>query len=162
MFNDFNLVYRAEIKNDKQSKKGDTMKKGMILLILILSTILLVGESEIYLFGGVNLGSISYNDSNIQSSIDMSTRVGVNLGVDLTANNFKGGVGYAQFGSNFDLTSYGYGKGSDTYNYLTFYGTFCHQLQQLKIFGGIQGGKCIGGTTKIDGGNSSSIDADIF
>jgi len=138
------------------------MNKRMILLMVVLSSILFAEKSEIYLFGGVTFASICYDDNYLQSNVDMSARTGFNFGIDMTEKNFKGGIGFTQFGSNFDLSSLGYGEASDTYNYITFYATICHPLQQVKFFGGIQGGKSIGGTATIEGVDSNTISADNF
>ncbi len=131
------------------------MKRVAIVLFLVLFSLLLCGDAEIFLFGGVNFGSIAYNE---EVTVNKSARTGVNLGVDFVATNFKGGIGYNQFGSNFKINGY---HASDTYNYISLYGSFCYRFQQFRLFGGIQAGKALEGSAKISG-SSFSISADTF
>ena len=80
-------------------------KSAFGFLMVVLSSILFAEKSEIYLYGGVTFASICYDDNFLQSNVDMSARTGFNFGIDMTEKNFKGGIGFTQFGSNFDLSS---------------------------------------------------------
>ena len=101
--------------------------------------------------GGLNMGSIKYNDSDVADEVDVSMNMGFSIGAETMAGPLKVGGGFVQRGANVEFDLLGETlEGSDIFNYLSGYGLYPFAIQEgLSAFGGFQLGKCIGGKTEV-------------
>jgi len=134
------------------------MKKSLTILLLITG---LFAQGGFTIVGGLNMGSIKYNDSDVADEVDVSMKMGFSIGAETMAGPLKVGGGFVQRGANVEVDLLGETlEGSDTYNYLSGYGLYPFSIQEgLSAFGGLQFGKCIGGETEASfAGESESED----
>lgn len=113
--------------------------------------------------GGINMASVKYNDSDIQDEVDISMKMGINVGIESAGGPLTVGLAYVQRGAEVGLDIFGqHISGSDTYNYLTAYIIYPHTIQEgLSAFGGLQMGKCLGGEAELEG-ESDNLDGADF
>jgi len=125
----------------------------------------LFAQGGLTIVGGLNMGSIKYNDSDMADEFDVSMKMGFSIGAETMAGPLKVGGGFVQRGANVEvvfinsITQYGEKfEVSETINYLSGYGLYPFSIQEgLSAFGGFQLGKCIGGKAEfsIDGESES-------
>ena len=130
------------------------MKKSLTILLLVTG---LFAQGGLTIVGGLNMGSIKYNDSDVADEVDVSMKTGFSFGVEKMVGSLIVGGGFVQRGANVEIDFGGLGKvkGSDTYNYLSVYGLYPFG----SVFGGFQLGKSIGGKTEVSlDGESESED----
>ncbi|MDO9577281.1 MAG: outer membrane beta-barrel protein [Candidatus Cloacimonadales bacterium] len=143
------------------------MKKTLIVFLLVLGLFAssLLAQNKSMLVGGVNFGSISYNDKDIADMVDVSSKLGFNVGLEAAAGPLKFGVSYIQRGSTVKVSDYDY-KGWEIYNYITGYALIPIPLsKQFSLLGGMQVGKCLGGKWEADmygESDSGTLDAEDF
>ena len=134
------------------------MRKSLITSLLVTG---LFAQGGFTIVGGLNMGSIKYNDSDIADEVDISMKMGFSVGAETMAGPLKVGGAFVQRGANVEVDVYGAKlEGSDTYNYISGYGLYPFSIQEgLVAFAGLQLGKCIGGKTEISfAGESESED----
>ena len=134
------------------------MKKSLTTLLLVTG---LFAQGGITIVGGLNMGSLEYNDSDLADAVDISMKPGLSMSAETMVGPLKVGGGFVQRGANIEADFLGETlEGSDTFNYLSGYGLYPYTIQEgLSAFGGFQLGKCIGGKTEISfDGNSESED----
>lgn len=110
-------------------------------------------QNEITVVGGINLSTISYNDSEINDMVDISFKPGIYFGAEKLLGNIRVGAGFSQRGASleFDFLGENY-SGTDTYNYFDLHGlyTFNATLEVDALLGlGI--GYGLGGKTEFEG-----------
>ena len=121
----------------------------------------LFAQGGLTIVGGLNMGRIKYNDSDVADEVDVSMKMGFSIGAETMAGPLKIGGGFVQRGANVEVVLYGEKfEGSDTFNYLSGYGLYPFSIQEgLSAFGGFQLGKCIGGKVEFSiAGESESED----
>ena len=107
----------------------------------------LFAQGGITIVGGLNMGSVEYNDSDLADAVDISMKPGLSMSAETMVGPLKVGGGFVQRGANIEADFLGETlEGSDTFNYLSGYGLYPYSIQEgLSAFGGFQLGKCIGG-----------------
>jgi opacity protein-like surface antigen len=136
------------------------MQKPILTLFLITG---LFAQGGFTIVGGLNLGSVQYNDSDVADLFDISMKVGLNIGAETAVGPLKVGGALVQRGAKMEMSFLGETfTGSDTYNYLTAYGIYPYAIKEgISAFGGLQLGKAIGGTSEFDG-DSETLNSDDF
>lgn len=136
------------------------MKKLLITLLFVsgILTTGLLAQTETTIIGGLNFGSVKFNNNNYNDEIDISMKSGFTFGVESLEKVFIIGGAFDQRGANFKDKDSDV-KISHTYNYLSGYILIPISIQkELTVFGGCQLGKALGGKSVIkDGGYSDSI-----
>ena len=120
-------------------------------------------QNQVTLSGGINWGTIKYNNSDVPDEVDIHYRSGLNIGVETTQGKIKLGVAYIQRGAELivdvdagfiDPIYSGLGEltlsGYDELNYLSAYG-FLPIVNQRSFTAsaGFQIGKMISGKTQM-------------
>ena len=135
------------------------MKKLLLTSIFVTGILAtsLFAQRGFTLVGGLNLGSIKYNNDNVDNDVDISTKTGLILGVESTGGPLNMGVAYIQRGAKFKAEFlYDDIRIIETYNYLSGYVIIPISIQKvLSVFGGGQIGICLGGTSEMESGGES-------
>jgi len=126
------------------------MKKSLTILLLVTG---LFAQGGITIVGGLNMGSIKYNDSDLADLIDISMKMGLSVGAETMAGPLKVGGAFVQRGTNSSIEILGEKiEGSNTYNYLSGYALYPYAIQEgLSAFGGLQAGFYLSGSGEVEG-----------
>ena len=108
-------------------------------------------QNKLTLIGGLNLGTIEYNNSQLNDLADIQYRAGANLAVEITQGKMKLGAAFIQRGGDLSLDMDGITlSGYDVINYIAIYGLLPVVSQQgFTASAGFQAGKMISGKTKM-------------
>lgn len=146
------------------------MKKLLVTLLFVTVVVAtsLFAQIELTLVGGLNLGTVKYNDNTVDNDYDISTNPGLILGVETIGGPLIIGGVYIQRGASFkgNIEYLGTYTVTNTYNYLSgylFYPIPIHE--QLSVFGGCQLGTSLGGTSELKysgGSNTQDLKAEDF
>ena len=143
------------------------MKKLMLVSLLVIGIFStgLFAQIELKIVGGLNFGSVRYNDKDIADNVDVSTKTGLIIGLETIGRPFNIGVAYVKRGAKYEVDGLDL-KVSESYNYLTGYLILPISIQkELSAFGGCQIGISLGGISEVElYGVSESVDleADDF
>ena len=134
------------------------MKKSLTILLLVTG---LFAQGGITIVGGLNMGSIKYNDSDLADLIDISMKMGLSVGAETMAGPLKVGGAFVQRGTKSSIETSGVKvEGSNTYNYLSGYALYPYAIQEgLSAFGGLQTGFFLSGSGEVEG-ESYDFDSD--
>ena len=134
------------------------MKKSLTILLLVTG---LFAQGGITIVGGLNMGNIKYNDSDVADLIDISIKMGLSVGAENMVGPLKVGGAFVQRGTKSSIEISGVKvEGSNTYNYLSGYALYPYAIQEgLSAFGGLQTGFFLSGSWEIEG-ESYDFDSD--
>ena len=62
------------------------MKKSLTILLLVTG---LFAQNTITIVGGLNMGNVKYNDSDVQDYYDISNKVGLSSGIEKMIGSLK-------------------------------------------------------------------------
>ena len=140
------------------------MKKSLTILLLVTG---LFAQGGITIVGGLNMGSIKYNDSDLADLIDISMKMGLSVGAETMAGPLKVGGAFVQRGTNSSIgilwAAYSEKiEGSNTYNYLSGYALYPYAIQEgISAFGGLQTGFFLSGSSEVED-ESIDLESDDF
>ena len=136
------------------------MKKSLTILLLVTG---LFAQSGITIVGGLNMGSIKYNNSDLADLIDISMKMGLSVGAETMAGPLKVGGAFVQRGTKSSMEIQGVKvEGSNTYNYLSGYALYPYTIQEgISAFGGLQTGFFLSGSSEVED-ESIDLESDDF
>ena len=125
------------------------MKKFIIPFILITG---LSAQMGITVVAGLNLSTIKFNESEFEDLFDITSQIGLAIGAEKMLGPVNVGAAFVQRGAKTSVDFFGETfEGTRTDNYLALHGLYPYSVMDaLSVFGGLQLGIGLGGTSEFD------------